>query len=52
LWSTTVALAVLIGIFILLWLKLSREERLLTTHFPDEYPRYKSRVKALIPFLM
>jgi protein-S-isoprenylcysteine O-methyltransferase Ste14 len=52
LWSTTVALAVLIGIFILLWLKLSREERLLTTHFPNEYPRYKSRVKALIPFVI
>ena len=31
--------------------KASQEEKLLTKHFPDEYPAYKSRVKAIIPFV-
>ncbi len=33
------------------WWKLKREEALLTKHFPDTYPRYKLRTKALIPFI-
>ena len=33
--------------------KARREERLLTTHFPEVYPRYRARVRAtLIPFLL
>jgi protein-S-isoprenylcysteine O-methyltransferase Ste14 len=33
--------------------KARREERLLTTHFPKLYPRYRARVRArLIPFLL
>lgn len=32
--------------------KLTREEKLLTKHFPKEYPAYKKRVKALIPFVL
>jgi len=51
-WGTTAAAVVLIGVPIMLWVKLSREERLLTRHFPEAYPRYKSRVKALIPFII
>lgn len=35
-----------------LWIKLSHEEQLLTRHFPNEYPSYQSRVKALIPFVL
>ena len=31
------------------WLKLNQEERVLSRAFPDEYPGYKARVKALIP---
>jgi protein-S-isoprenylcysteine O-methyltransferase Ste14 len=32
--------------------KARREERLLTKHFPDSYPRYRERVKsAIIPFV-
>jgi protein-S-isoprenylcysteine O-methyltransferase Ste14 len=27
------------------------EERLLTKHFPEEYPAYARRVKALVPFI-
>ncbi len=40
-------------IFVLgFWFKGSQEERLLTRHFPAEYPRYRARVKALIPFVL
>jgi len=35
-----------------LWIKLKQEESLLLRHFPDEYPSYRSRVKALVPFLL
>ena len=34
------------------WIKLKQEERLLLRGFPDEYPAYKARVKALIPYLI
>lgn len=31
--------------------RMQQEERLLTKHFPQAYPSYKARVKALIPFV-
>jgi len=34
------------------WIKLSQEETLMLRHFPDEYPGYKRRVRALIPFVL
>ena len=34
------------------WIKLRQEETLMMRHFPDEYPAYQARVKALIPFLL
>jgi protein-S-isoprenylcysteine O-methyltransferase Ste14 len=34
------------------WIKLSQEERLLLRGLPDEYPAYKARVKALIPYVL
>jgi protein-S-isoprenylcysteine O-methyltransferase Ste14 len=34
------------------WWKLSREEVILSKHFPDAYQRYKSHTKALIPFVL
>ncbi|MFZ2804163.1 MAG: isoprenylcysteine carboxylmethyltransferase family protein [Patescibacteria group bacterium] len=34
------------------WYKLSIEEKLMTKHFPDTYPAYKKKVKALIPFVL
>lgn len=44
-----------VGLFLLFvgfWIKLRQEEKLLSRHFPDEYPAYKTRVKALIPFVL
>jgi protein-S-isoprenylcysteine O-methyltransferase Ste14 len=45
--------AFLLFVFALLslWVSLRREEKLPTEHFPIEYPAYKKRVKALIPFV-
>ena len=44
---------VLCGILLVsFWFKLRAEERLLTEHFPEEYPRYRERVRALIPFVL
>jgi len=34
------------------WIKLNQEERLLLRHFPDTYPAYRKRVKALVPFVI
>jgi len=34
------------------WIKLKYEEDLLLRHFPDTYPVYQKRVKALVPFLL
>lgn len=46
--ASLVALLFFFGGF---WIKLRQEERLLMKHFP-EYVSYKSRVKALLPFLL
>jgi len=46
-----IAFAGVLCFFIGFWIKLHQEERLLLTHFPDEYSAYKARVKALIPFV-
>jgi protein-S-isoprenylcysteine O-methyltransferase Ste14 len=32
-------------------IKLRREESLMLKHFPDAYPAYRNRVKALVPFV-
>ncbi|MFT3901603.1 MAG: isoprenylcysteine carboxylmethyltransferase family protein [Niabella sp.] len=44
-------IAVLI-VFVSLWLKLKREEKLLTKTFGTEYTEYKNQSKALIPYLL
>jgi protein-S-isoprenylcysteine O-methyltransferase Ste14 len=39
-------------IFVGLWVKLKQEEALMERHFPAQYPEYKRRVKALLPFIL
>jgi protein-S-isoprenylcysteine O-methyltransferase Ste14 len=34
------------------WMKLSVEEKLMLRHFPEAYPEYKRRTKAIIPFVL
>jgi protein-S-isoprenylcysteine O-methyltransferase Ste14 len=38
-------------VFVGFWFKSRQEERLMTRHFPEAYPSYKARVRALIPFV-
>jgi len=47
--GTVNAFAVLILFFVVFHFKARKEETLLTAHFPDAYPQYKARTKALIP---
>jgi len=37
---------------LMLWFKALDEERMMIKHFPDAYPAYKKRVRALIPFVL
>jgi protein-S-isoprenylcysteine O-methyltransferase Ste14 len=48
-WRAIVGLAVIV---LMLILKMSQEERLMTQQFPDAYRSYRRRVKALIPGLL
>ncbi len=34
------------------YFKSRQEEQLMTRHFPDEYPAYRRRTKALVPFVL
>ena len=45
------ALLGLLVLFFTFWFKLRQEEALMTSHFPKDYPAYKQRVKALIPYV-
>jgi protein-S-isoprenylcysteine O-methyltransferase Ste14 len=47
-----VAFAALALFFVGFWIKLRQEERLLVRSFPEDYPAYRARVRALIPFVL
>jgi protein-S-isoprenylcysteine O-methyltransferase len=47
-----IAYAGVLSLFLGFYIKLCQEETLLLRHFPEEYPGYKTRVKALIPFVL
>ncbi|GEM_PF-378941 len=49
--GTVSALLLFLLVFMSLLFSIKREEALLTEHFPEEYPAYKKRTKALIPFV-
>jgi len=38
--------------FLGLWIKLRQEEALMMRHFPADYPKYKAKSKALLPFVL
>ena len=46
-----VAFAGLALFFVGFWIKLRQEEKLLVRRFPEDYPAYRARVRALIPFV-
>jgi protein-S-isoprenylcysteine O-methyltransferase Ste14 len=35
-----------------LWWKARQEERIMSKHFPDAYAEYKTRVRAIVPFVL
>jgi protein-S-isoprenylcysteine O-methyltransferase Ste14 len=45
-------LFIVVLIFASYWLKIRVEERLMMETFPEEYPEYRRRVKALIPGIL
>jgi protein-S-isoprenylcysteine O-methyltransferase len=45
-------LAILLVAAAIFWFRIKTEEALMTKTFPDEYPAYKRRTKALIPFIL
>ncbi len=47
-----VAFAGLALFFVGFWIKLRQEERLLVRSFPVEYPAYRARVRALVPYVL
>jgi protein-S-isoprenylcysteine O-methyltransferase Ste14 len=49
--GSLVGFAELWCLFVGFWIKLKQEEVLFLTCFPEEYPAYKARVRALVPFL-
>jgi protein-S-isoprenylcysteine O-methyltransferase Ste14 len=49
--GTTSVFLIFLAMFGFFWFKARREEKLLTKHFPKEYPAYKRHTKALIPFI-
>jgi protein-S-isoprenylcysteine O-methyltransferase Ste14 len=44
-------LTIFVVMFLAFWIRSREEEKLLTRHFPVDYPEYKRRTKALIPFV-
>lgn len=51
-WSGhAIGFAIFLTLLTSLWIKARQEEKLLTKYFPEEYPSYRARVKALIPFI-
>jgi protein-S-isoprenylcysteine O-methyltransferase Ste14 len=49
-YGRVVGFALLLGLCGALWWKVREEERIMSRHFPEDYPRYKERVRAIIPF--
>src|ERR1022692_4602486 len=47
-----VASAGLALFFVGFWIKLRQEERLLVRSFPEAYPAYRARVRALVPYVL
>jgi protein-S-isoprenylcysteine O-methyltransferase Ste14 len=51
-YAEPIGLVLFAGGVVVFALKARTEEQLMTSHFPDAYPAYRRRVKALIPFVL
>ncbi len=50
-WLGLIGLLPFLVVFLMMLIRSRQEESLLTSYFPEAYPEYKRRTKALIPFL-
>jgi protein-S-isoprenylcysteine O-methyltransferase Ste14 len=51
-WACWAVWLIFVFAFGSLWMKLRVEEGLMLDQFPGEYPEYRRRTKALIPYLL
>jgi protein-S-isoprenylcysteine O-methyltransferase Ste14 len=51
-YGRVIGLVVFVGACGGLWWKAREEERMMASHFPDTYPEYKTRVRAIVPFVL
>jgi protein-S-isoprenylcysteine O-methyltransferase Ste14 len=51
-YGRVIGFVIFAGLCSAIWWKAREEERLMSSHFPDEYPRYRARVHAIIPFVL
>jgi protein-S-isoprenylcysteine O-methyltransferase Ste14 len=51
-YARPIGFALLLGLFGAFWWKAREEEQVMSRHFPAAYAEYKSRVPAIIPFLV
>jgi protein-S-isoprenylcysteine O-methyltransferase Ste14 len=51
-YGRAIGLVLLVGLCGGLWWKARQEERIMSRHFPGAYAEYKTRVRAIIPFVL
>lgn len=49
--QSIIALLIYVFVFLIFAYRIKKEEELMTKTFPKEYPEYKRKVKALIPYI-
>ncbi len=51
-YGRAIGFAVFLSLCAALWWKARQEERIMSEHFPQAYAEYKTRVRAIIPFVL
>jgi protein-S-isoprenylcysteine O-methyltransferase Ste14 len=51
-YGRAIGVALFFALCAAIWWKAREEERIMGSHFPDAYPEYKLRVRAIIPFVL
>lgn len=51
-YGRAIGFALLLALCGALWWKAREEERIMSSHFPEAYAKYRSRVHAIVPFVL
>ena len=51
-YGRTIGFALFLSLCAAFWWKARNEEQIMSKHFPDSYANYKTRVRAIIPFVL